>query len=151
MHHNKSTSIKFVAGFAGGGEREREPLQPHLCVPQNLELLGPGAWGRSAVGRNRLSMRPQQTRVRLRAVRLASQTPGLGGLAGRPGTSTGPRNTCTRGWLAPARVSFPFHPKPRAKKYNPVCLVLSCLVHAYGAAKVPHWGGRRCACSLPLP
>ena len=21
----------------------------------------------------------------------------------------------------------------------------------YGAAVVPHWGGRRCACSLPLP
>jgi hypothetical protein len=32
-----------------------------------------------------------------------------------------------------------------------VGLVLSCLVLAIGAANVPHWGGRRCACSLPLP
>jgi hypothetical protein len=35
-----------------------------------------------------------------------------------PGT-TGTRNT--RGWLAPARVLIAFYPKPRAKKYNPVC------------------------------
>jgi hypothetical protein len=28
--------------------------------------------------------------------------------------------------------------------------LLSCLVHAGAAAKVPHWGGRRCACSLSL-
>jgi hypothetical protein len=37
MHHDKNVSIKFVAEFVGE-ERERQPLQPHLCVPQNLEL-----------------------------------------------------------------------------------------------------------------
>ena len=35
MHHGKNLSIKFVAEFVGE-EREREPLQPRLCVPQNL-------------------------------------------------------------------------------------------------------------------
>jgi hypothetical protein len=52
----------------------------------------------------------------LEMMRLKPQTPGFGGLAGRPGT-TGPRNT--GGWLAPARVLIALYPKPRAKKYNP--------------------------------
>ena len=37
MHHDKNVSIKFVAEFVGE-ESERQPLQPRLCVPQNLEL-----------------------------------------------------------------------------------------------------------------
>ena len=61
MHQDKNVSIKFVAEFVGE-ERERHPLQPRLCVPQNLELLESQCCGLE-------SMRPQQTRARLRAVR----------------------------------------------------------------------------------
>jgi hypothetical protein len=67
MHHNKNESTKFVAEFVGGvgeeRERQRQPLQPRLCVPQNLELLESQCCGPE-------SMRPQQTRARLREVRL---------------------------------------------------------------------------------
>ena len=66
MHHDKNTSINQASSSALNslGKRERQPLQPRLCVPQNLELLESQCCGPE-------SMRPQQTRARLRAVRLA--------------------------------------------------------------------------------
>jgi hypothetical protein len=44
MHHDKNTSINQAPSSALNslGKRERQPLQPHLCVPQNLELRAAG-------------------------------------------------------------------------------------------------------------
>jgi hypothetical protein len=66
MHHDKNTSIKFVAEFVGEERETASTAAPVscLCVPQNLELLESKCCGPE-------SMRPQQTRARLRAVRLA--------------------------------------------------------------------------------
>ena len=40
MYHDKNTSINQASSSALNslGKRERQPLQPRLCVPQNLEL-----------------------------------------------------------------------------------------------------------------
>jgi hypothetical protein len=115
MHHNKNASIKFVAEFAGKEERERQPLQPCLCVPQNLKLLGPGAWGRSAVGRDRCGPSRRGRGCGQFGLRLKPRDSG-GWLAGpaQPGPVT--RGA---GWY-PCAFYSPFiqSTKPRAKKYN---------------------------------
>ena len=86
--HPPSSSLNSL------GKRER-PSNTHATSDYNMKTtIHEGRMWRWARSYDAPGMTPTPE------MRDASQTPGFGGLAGRPGT-TGPRNT--RGWLAPAR------------------------------------------------